>query len=152
MPGFAFVHNYTCLELSSYLHYSIHFHSLLTIHSLTHPTHTTDTRCHLASLQAVAREEASQVSLLPDPVHLCTEAAAATLRQTHCSGMQVSAGLNYIRRALKMTLKTVSRAYTYSCWYDNVSHSCVCMYHSLSLHMQRWSRSHWYIHSHLVSD
>ena len=32
-----------------------------------------------------------------------------------------------------MILKTVSGAYTYSCWYDNVSHSCVCMYHSLSL-------------------
>ena len=49
-----------------------------------------DPGCHLASLQAVAREEASQVCLLPEAVYLCTEATAATLRQTHTSGMQVS--------------------------------------------------------------
>ena len=45
---------------------------------------------HLASLQAVAREKASQICLLPEAVYLCAEAAAATLRQTHTSGMQVS--------------------------------------------------------------
>ena len=52
-------------------------------------TDITDPGRHLASLQAVAREEASQVCLLPEAVYLCTEATAATLKQTHTSGMQV---------------------------------------------------------------
>ena len=52
-------------------------------------TTTTDPRCHPTSLQAVARDEAAQVSLLPEAVYLCTEATAATLKQTHSSGMQV---------------------------------------------------------------
>ena len=59
------------------------------VHALTH-AHPTEARHHLASLQAVAREEASQVCLRPEAVYLCTEATTATLRQTHTSGMQVS--------------------------------------------------------------
>ena len=60
---------------------------------------------HLASLQAVAREEASQVCLLPEAVYLCTEATAATLRQTHTSGMQVS-GL-VVEQVFKMWVHTI---------------------------------------------
>ena len=52
-------------------------------------TDITDPGRHLASLQAVAREEASQVCLLPEAVYFCTEATAATFEQTHTSGMQV---------------------------------------------------------------
>ena len=63
------------------------------MHARTHAhkhTTTTDPRSHPTSLQAVAREESAQVSLLPEAVYLCTEATAATLEQTHSSGMQVS--------------------------------------------------------------
>ena len=58
------------------------------LHEIAH-THTTEPRSHSTSLQAVAREEAPQVRLLPEAVYLCTEATAAALRQTHTSGMQV---------------------------------------------------------------
>ena len=77
-----FVYRYSSCSISSPL-LSDNAHTYA-----THPT-TTDPRCHLASLQAVARDEAAQVSLLPEAVYLCTEATAATLGQTHSSGMQV---------------------------------------------------------------
>ena len=63
------------------------------MHARTHAhkhTTTTDPRSHPTSLQAVARDEAAQVSLLPEAVYLCTEPTATTFRQTHSSGMQVS--------------------------------------------------------------
>ena len=63
------------------------------MHARTHAhkhTTTSDPKSHPTSLQAVAREEAAQVSLLPEAVYLCTEATAATLGQTHSSRMQVS--------------------------------------------------------------
>ena len=79
---------YCCLCIGIVVAPLVLLFSLIMHTYATHPT-TTDPRCHPTSLQAVARDEAAQVSLLPEAVYLCTEATAATLGQTHSSGMQV---------------------------------------------------------------
>ena len=82
-----------CTHNVMYKYTYIPAHTLIYIYIWTRITHTTysDQRSHPTSLQAVARDDAAQVGLFPEPVYLCTEATAATLRQALASGMQVRA-------------------------------------------------------------